>query len=109
MAGSIRKTIACMIGGSAIALGIPTPVRASTECLVDIERVWSGDNGNFWLHYSTGGSAYLSAGDPDLSVTASLATTALATGKRMIVRYSADNVACTEFGRSDVAGVYLIR
>lgn len=78
-----------------------------TECTVQIEKVWTGDEGWVWLHYTQGGSAKISPEDKDQKNILSLALTALTSGKTMIIRYQEDNANCTSTSRSDVKGVYL--
>jgi hypothetical protein len=92
-----------------VSLAISGPASASTECSVTLSRLFSGDDGYLWLHYTNGGSSYLAPTDPDKALTSSLAITALTTGKSLIVRYQADGVPCNSLGRTDLIGVYLVQ
>ena len=79
-----------------------------TQCEVEVDRMWLGDEGWMWLHYTNGGSAKIHQNtDTDFKNILSATMTALTTGNSMIVRYDADNVNCAEAGRGDVRGVYL--
>lgn len=83
------------------------PAFAYTECTLNIQRMFSGDNGYVWLHFTNGGSAYFVPTDPDIATTTAFGMTALAGGRTVTIRYSADGVACTSTGRSDAIGLYL--
>ena len=87
---------------------IPQRAAAWTQCTVNIQSIWIGDDGYLWLHYTNGGSGYLLPNDPDREGTLSAGTTALVAQRQMIVRYQADGVACNSTARSDLVGVYLL-
>jgi hypothetical protein len=86
--------------------GITSPAYAISECDTHILSVWAGD-GLVYLLFTNGGSAYLALSDPNRESVLSLATTALVTDRRVVVRFAADNVNCTVPGRSDFLGMYL--
>lgn len=102
----IRKYLGIALG---IALmGSALPVFAYTECTVKLLRIYSGDEGYIWFHYTNGGSSFLLPADADSKNSFAMGITALTTGKYLQVRYSADGVACTTWGRNDLIGVYLL-
>jgi len=86
----------------------PQVASAYTECTINLARIYVGDDGYVWLHYTNGGSGYLLPADLDKVGTLSLATTALVAQRQMVVRYQADGVACNTASRSDLVGVYLL-
>jgi len=80
---------------------------AYTECAVTISQIYSGDDGNLWFVFAGGGSAVMFSTDPDRQATLSLAMTALVTSRPVSVRYTANSVACTSAGRTDLIGFWL--
>lgn len=91
----------------AILVMLSGPAAAYTECDVNLQSVFSGDDGYIWFHFTNGGSAMIVPTDPDKQAMAALATSALMGGHPMTIRYNADSVACNSLGRSDVTGLYL--
>jgi hypothetical protein len=84
------------------------PAHAYTQCEGSMDRIWAGDGGYLWLHLKQGGAAILQPDDPNKETVAAMAMTALASSRRVIIRYSADNANCLEFGRYDFVGMYLL-
>lgn len=78
-----------------------------TQCSVNISSIYSGDGGYIWLAFSNGGSVEIPSSNPDQAKVLSLAETALAGQRPMVVRYSSANVDCTSQGRTDFQGAYL--
>ena len=84
------------------------PAHAYTQCEGSLERIWAGDGGYIWLHLKDGGAAVLRPDDPNKETVVAMAMTALVNSRRVIIRYSADNANCQEFGRYDFVGMYLL-
>jgi hypothetical protein len=95
------------IAASILSTVASEPVLASTECTVTLSRMYAGDGGNVWLHFTNGGSAILLPSYPDIQATTAFGMTALLSGRTLTVRFTADGVLCNSFGRSDIIGVYL--
>lgn len=89
-------------------LFVSVPAHAYTECTVSLIDVYAGDEGGVWLHYSNGGSSFLGAADPDRQATLSIGMTALTAGRQIRVRYTADGAGCSDVGRSDLIGIFLL-
>jgi hypothetical protein len=100
-----RKILALIFTGMAICF--PLTASAYTECSVTLEKMFSGDDGSVWFHFTNGGSAYVLQTDPDTAVMTSFGITGLISSRPMVIRYNANGVSCTSFGRSDVVGLYL--
>lgn len=98
-------TLLCAGVVSLFVLG--STAHASTDCSVNLSKVWAGDDGHVWMLYTNGGSSYVTPSDPDTKNILALATMALMGNKTLAVRYVANSVACASTGRNDVVGVYL--
>ncbi|MEM1088666.1 MAG: hypothetical protein AAGH90_13145 [Pseudomonadota bacterium] len=93
-----------------LALGATlSTAQAYTQCTKKIDRIWTGDDGNVWLHFADDGGVKILSTDPDKEAILAAAMTALVSDLYMIVRYTANDVPCAEDGRDDVRGVYLTR
>jgi hypothetical protein len=95
------------IAGTLTLALLAEPSLAYTECDVNLQKIFSGDDGYIWFHFTNGGSAMIVPTDPDKQAMTALATSALMGGHPMTIRYSADSVVCNSLGRSDVIGLYL--
>jgi hypothetical protein len=93
-----------------VALAIPTSVSAATECPpAKVQRIWIGDGGMVWIFLAGGGPApAISYNDPNREGALAAAMTAQSTGRSITIRFTADNVSCTNtVARYDFAGLYL--
>lgn len=108
--GWIVRAIGFALGALGLmgAAFVSTPASASTQCQGNVQNIWAGDGGNVWITLTNGGSVDILPNDPNREAALSLATTAMITGHQIVVRYAADNVACTAQGRTDFVGLYLI-
>jgi hypothetical protein len=84
----------------------PNAANAWTECSVTVQKAYAGD-GQFWIVYTNGGSAFIQSTDPDYSSTISMAISAILGARPVTVRYVADNVPCAATARSDLQGLWL--
>jgi uncharacterized protein with von Willebrand factor type A (vWA) domain len=82
---------------------------AYTECQSTLQKIWVGDGGMVWLLLDNGGSAAIASTDPNREAALALATTALTTNRSIVIRYSANAVNCTDAGRGDFVGLYLLK
>lgn len=85
-----------------------SPVSAYTQCQSAVERIWAGDGGYVWIHLTNGGAPVIAPNDPNREAVLSMAITALTASRQIIVRYAADGVNCSTFGRQDFVGMYLL-
>ena len=91
------------------ALTVCAPGLAVTECSGHVSRIWTGDSGSVWVLMDSTVPWYLTASDPNLKNILASATTALATGLSVSVRFQADGLTCgAGSARGDVAGMWLI-
>jgi hypothetical protein len=86
---------------------LPQVCLAYVECAVTPTRVYVGDGGSLWAVWQEGGAGILSASDPDFNPTLALITSAILTGKSMVVRY-ADGTACNAQPVT-IVGIWLSR
>ncbi|MBW8859006.1 MAG: hypothetical protein JF570_04555 [Caulobacter sp.] len=89
-----------------MAVAIPGVASATTECTSQVSRIWAGDGGYVWVFFSAGGAAAINPNDPSKKAALALATTAMATGRTVTVRYSGNGVICTATN-FDFVGLYL--
>jgi hypothetical protein len=85
---------------------IPGAASATTECTSQVSKIWAGDGGYVWLLFTAGGAAAINPNDPSKKAALALATTAMAIGHTVTVRYSGDGVSCTATN-FDFVGLYL--
>jgi len=97
-----------LLAGALLASALAAPADAVTQCQAKVQKIWAGDGGYIWAHLDNGGAAIISPTDANREAVISLATTALVAGRSVIIRYQADNVDCTQVGRSDFVGMYLL-
>ncbi|BEV12111.1 hypothetical protein ATDW_26070 [Asticcacaulis sp. DW145] len=93
-----------------VALGIGMlahPARAVTQCETNVTQVWAGNDGTVWVDFANGLGVPVLLNNPGREAMLSLATTALVTGRKVVVRLQADNAPCTG-ARSDLLGLYLV-
>lgn len=103
----MRKRIAALMASALGASLCPQQALAVTECPVNVQSVFTGDDGSVWIFYTNGGSGIIYKTDPDFETTVSFAMSALLASRQIVVRYAADGVACTASARSDLVGLYL--
>jgi hypothetical protein len=80
---------------------------AVTECAKQVHHTYVGDEGNVWMFYLNGGSAFSGPADSDTKNIYVTALIALTTGRSVTVRYVADGISCASENRGDIVGVYL--
>jgi streptogramin lyase len=103
----MRKRIAALIAAALGASLCPQQALAVTECPVNVQSVFTGDDGSVWIIYTNSGSGVITKTDPDFDTTTSFAMSALLASRPITVRYAADGVPCTSAGRHDLVGLYL--
>lgn len=84
------------------------PALAYTQCQSGVAKIWAGDGGTLWIHLTNGGAAVVSSADPNRETVTAMALSALVGSRQVIIRYTADGVNCTTFGRTDFLGMYLL-
>jgi hypothetical protein len=89
-------------------LPLSESAKAYTQCQSNVEKIWAGDGGYIWIHFTSGGSTYLAPNDPNREAVIALSMTALTGSRQVIVRFAADGVSCASTGRSDFVGMYLL-
>lgn len=94
---------------ASLNLELSAPALAYTECNETVTKIWAGDGGMIWIYYNDGGAAIITGSDPNREAAISLATTALVTGRQIVVRYNASGVSCTTAGVNDFAGLFLLK
>lgn len=88
--------------------GLSARAEAATECQANMEKIFSGDGGTVYLYLNNGGGgAVVSASNANKDAVAALALTALATGRQVRVRYTANDVNCSTI-RTDFEGMWLL-
>ncbi len=95
---------------AAILAGIVScgPSFAYTQCTGHVTSIYTGDGGTIWVIMDNTVPWYLYAGDANLKTVLSSATTALALGYSVTVRFQADGLTCAAgSARGDVLGMYL--
>jgi hypothetical protein len=103
----MRQHITALMAAALGAFLCPQQALAVTECAVNVQSLFTGDDGGVWIFYTNGGSAIIYKTDPDFETTVSFAMSALLASRPIAVRYAADGVGCTASARSDLAGLYL--
>jgi hypothetical protein len=103
----MRQHVTALIAAALGASLCPQQALAVTECVVNVQSVFTGDDGGVWIFYTNGGSGIIYKADPDFETTVSFAMSALLASRQIAVRYAADGVACTASARSDLTGLYL--
>lgn len=94
---------------AAVFLLMSASTLAFTECPAEIKKIYAGDDGIISIGYMNGGYFNIAADDPNLKNALALATTALANGNQVIVRFKTDNVDCTKGVLSGFQGLFLLK
>jgi hypothetical protein len=90
------------------ALAVGAPSFAYTQCTGHITEIYTGDGGTVWVVMDNTVQWYVGPTDPNVKNILSSATTALALGNAITVRFQADAVTCgSGAARGDVLGMYL--
>ena len=87
----------------------PLLAHSYTQCQVNIDSIYAGDGGAVIISYVSGGSAVIGATDPNRMSALSVALSAFAIGKPIVVRYNSDNVSCTANLVNDFRGLTILR
>jgi len=103
------KTLVSWTVAAGLSVLCASPGLAYTECTETVAKIWAGDGGMVWIYYTDGGAAIIASSDPNREAAISLATTALVTGRQVVVRYNTTGVACTIAGVNDFAGIFLLK
>ena len=103
----IRRAVATL-AATVVALAIPATASAVTQCKSKVERIFAGDGGHLYFFLKTGVAGVLTPRDPNRDAMLSMALTAQAQGREVILRFTADNVSCsTVAARFDFVGMYI--
>lgn len=98
----IALTLTCL--GLALNAG---PARAFTECQSPLQKMFAGDGGAIYLYFPNGGAAIIAVTDPNKQAATAIAMTAIAGGRDVIIRYTANGVSCSSV-RSDFEGIWML-
>jgi hypothetical protein len=105
---NLRRMIASAGALVCAALSV-APAHAYTQCDATLlSRLWAGDGGMIWIEMVGGGAAALRHDDPNREAVTAMAMTALASSRKVSIRYAADGADCKQFGRGDFVGMYLL-
>jgi hypothetical protein len=117
----IRRKMAAL-AASIIALGVPASASAVTQCQGTVLRIFAGDGGTVYVFLkprldnapagtpatAEGPAGVLLPNDPNRDTILSMAMTAQAQRREVIMRFTADNVSCwSAVARFDFVGMYL--
>lgn len=107
----IRRMVAAL-AASALTLAIPAPASAVTQCQGTVLRIFAGDGGHIYIFLKTtageGLAGVLAPNDPNREAILSMAMTAQAQKREIIMRFTADGVSCSAVApRFDFVGMYL--
>ncbi len=93
-----------------VGAALPSIADAHTHCTGTVGRIWAGDGGHIFIHYTmsdgTAGAAVMTPTNPNREAVLSLAAIALTTSRRVTVRYTPDGASCAG-PHFDVEGMYL--
>lgn len=98
-----------IILGLILACGFSSTANAYTECIITINKIFSGDDGAIWATYDEGGVFNIYKDDPNLKNSLTLMTAALMGGNKMVVRFKTDNVQCNQGKTADFGGIWLLK
>ena len=85
-----------------------TPALAYTECTSTVSRVFTGQGMSVWIALASGKNAYQGTATVDREAFISIATTALATGRTVTVRFEVDGLNCAYAeSRGDLLSLWL--
>jgi len=107
----IRRTLAAL-AVSALTLAVPVSASAVTQCQGNVFRIFAGDGGYIYIFLKANGvegvAGVITPSDPNREAILSMAMTAQASQRQVIMRFTADGVACsTVAARFDFVGMYL--
>ncbi len=80
-----------------------------TECPINIQSIYAGDNGSIYITYENGGFFNIEPSDPNLKSALTLATAALMGGNQLVVRFSSNDVNCAAGKIGDFQGLFLLK
>ncbi|PXA89755.1 hypothetical protein DMC25_08690 [Caulobacter sp. D4A] len=97
---------------AATAMAAPSSALAVTQCQGQVLRIFAGDGGHIYIFLKTsageGPAGVLTPSDPNRDAILSMAMTAQAQKRDVIMRFTADGLSCTTVtARFDFVGMYL--
>lgn len=81
--------------------------QAYKECTVQIDRLYTGDDGHLWLFFKNGGAAYIQQDNVNFRNIYSMVLAAHMANRVITVRFVSDAAVCNQGTRTDLQGVFL--
>lgn len=79
-----------------------------TECVVHIQKLYVGDDGNLYVFYVGGGSVVIPPSSADQKNALSVALAAFLAGREIVVRYKTAGASCTTELVDDFRGLWIL-
>jgi len=82
---------------------------AVTECVVEINDLYAGDESNIiWVTFKGGGSAHIDPANPSYKNMVSFLLAAKMADKKIKIRFQESNLTCNQRHRNDVRGLWIL-
>ena len=78
-----------------------------TDCTVNIDKIYYGDNGNLYIYFVGGGSMQIPSSHQDQNEALSIAMSAFVAKKKVVIRSWTPNFPTCNNGFQDFRGIFL--